>query len=294
MIYFIDQNIKLYRGELMVKIKKYDDMLNKIHDELNEEQINNYNEDTLGPLLFLEDKSLLISKASENKKIFQQQEVDIEMDPHDRADFKNLDFVSYEYELKKNVWKNLAEFNEMTLGWEKMQIMEIKVDEMQEKIKKWKELAIVATKDLDNSQVSTEFINKVLRYEKYSHILAIIHNENIQKVDYLKDLLKAAFDLSSIDFNDLSFTLEKIINIKDLFNQIPTLDEINKRANEENRIKLLYNENQAKFTSHHIPLKLKVDEKGVSKYMIEFDQFDREQEFIQSLLAILNKEMLNP
>ena len=294
MIYFIDQNIKLYRGELMVKIKKYDDMLNKIHDELNEEQINNYNEDTLGPLLFLEDKSLLISKASENKKIFQQQEVDIEMDPHDRADFKNLDFVSYEYELKKNVWKNLAEFNEMTLGWEKMQIMEIKVDEMQEKIKKWKELAIVATKDLDNSQVSTEFLNKVLRYEKYAHILAIIHNENIQKVDYLKDLLKAAFDLSSIDFNDLSFTLEKIINIKDLFNQIPTLDEINKRANEENRIKLLYNENQAKFTSHHIPLKLKVDEKGVSKYMIEFDQFDREQEFIQSLLAILNKEMLNP
>ena len=69
MIYFIDQNIKTYRAELMIKIKKYDEMLNKIHDELNEEQINNYSEDTLGPLLFLEDKSLLISKANENEKM---------------------------------------------------------------------------------------------------------------------------------------------------------------------------------------------------------------------------------
>ena len=294
MIYFIDQNIKSYRIELMVKIKKYDEMLNKIHDELNEDQINNYNEDTLGPLLFLEDKSMLISKASENKKIFQQQEIDIEMESHDRSNFENLDLVSYEYDLKKNIWKNLAEFQEMTRGWEKLQIMEIKVDEMQEKIKHWKELCIVATKDLDNSPVSKEFLNKVLTYEKYAHILSIIHNENIQKVDYLKDLLKAAFDLTSIDFNDLSFTLEKIINIRDLFNQIPTLDELNKRANEENRIKLLYSEHLSKFTSHHIPFKLKVDEKGTSKYIIEFDQFDREQEFIQTLLAVLNKEMLNP
>ena len=294
MIYFIDQNIKSYRIELMVKIKKYDEMLNKIHDELNEDQINNYNEDTLGPLLFLEDKSMLISKASENKKIFQQQEIDIEMESHDRSNFENLDLVSYEYDLKKNIWKNLAEFQEMTRGWEKLQIMEIKVDEMQEKIKHWKELCIVATKDLDNSPVSKEFLNKVLTYEKYAHILSIIHNENIQKVDYLKDLLKAAFDLTSIDFNDLSFTLEKIINIRDLFNQIPTLDELNKRANEENRIKLLYSEHSSKFTSHHIPFKLKVDEKGTSKYIIEFDQFDREQEFIQTLLAVLNKEMLNP
>jgi hypothetical protein len=85
----------------MIKIKKYDEMLNKIHDELNEEQINNYSEDTLGPLLFLEDKSLLVSKASENKKIFQQQEIDIEMDEHDKSNFENLDLVTYEYELKK-------------------------------------------------------------------------------------------------------------------------------------------------------------------------------------------------
>ena len=293
-IYFIDQNIKIYRSELMIKIKKYDEMLNKIHDELNEDQINNYSEDTLGPLLFLEDKSLLISKASENKKIFQQQEIDIEMDEHDRSTFENLDLVSYEYDLKKNIWKNLADFQENISKWEKMQVMEISLEEMDEKIKKWKELCIVATKDLDNSQVSTEFLAKVENYEKIAHILSIIQNNNIQKVDYLKDLLKSTLGLLNVEFSEMSLTLEKIINIKDLFTQIPTLDEINKRANEENRIKILYSDNLTKFTSHHIPLRLKVDEKGVSKYIINFEEFDVEQEFIQSLLSVLNKEILNP
>ena len=70
--------------------------------------------------------------------------------------------------------------------------------------------------------------------------------------------------------------------------------ELNKRANEENRIKILYSQNLSKFNSHHIPFKLKVDEKGISKYVINFEEFDKEQEFIESLLSVLNKEMLNP
>ena len=79
-----------------------------------------------------------ISKASENKKIFQQQEIDIEMEEIDRSNFENLDLVTYEYELKKNIWKNLDEYQKSTLEWEKMQVMEIKVDIMEEKIKRWK------------------------------------------------------------------------------------------------------------------------------------------------------------
>ena len=294
MIYFIDQNIKQYRADLMVKIRKYDEMLNKIHDELNEEQINTFNEDTLGPLLFLEDKSLLISKAVDNKKIFQQQEIDIEMDEIDRSNFENLDLVTYEYELKKNIWKNLDEYQKSTIQWEKMQVMEIKIDTMEEKIKRWKNLCIVSTKDLDNSQVAKEFLEKVIIYEKVSHILSIIQNNNIQKIDYLKELLKSALNIGNIDFNDSSFLLEKIMNIPGIFDNLPTLDEINRRANEEERIKILYKENLDKFTSHHIPFKMKVDEKGISKYIIKFEDFDLEQEFIESLLSVLNKEMLNP
>ena len=294
MIYFIDQNIKQYRADLMVKIRKYDEMLNKIHDELNEEQINTFSEDTLGPLLFLEDKSLLISKASENKKIFQQQEIDIEMEEIDRSNFENLDLVTYEYELKKNIWKNLDEYQKSTLEWEKMQVMEIKVDIMEEKIKRWKHLCIVSTKDLDNSQVAKEFLEKVIIYEKICHILSIIQNNNIQKVDYLKELLRGALNIGNVDFNDINFLLEKIMNIAGIFDNLPTLDEINRRANEEERIKILYKANLDKFTAHHIPFRLKVDEKGISKYIIQFEDFDKEQEFIESLLSVLNKEMLNP
>ena len=294
MIYFIEQNIKQYRADLMIKIRKYDEMLNKIHDELNEEQINTFNEDTLGPLLFLEDKSLLISKAADNKKIFQQQEIDIEMEEGDRSNFENLDLVTYEYELKKNIWKNLDEYQKSTIEWEKMQVMEIKIDVMEEKIKRWKNLCIVSTKDLDNSQVAKEFLEKVIIYEKVSHILSIIQNNNIQKVDYLKELLRGALNLGNIDFNDINFLLEKILNIPGIFDNLPALDELNRRANEEERIKILYKNNLDKFTSHHIPFKLKVDEKGISKYIIQFEDFDNEQEFIESLLSVLNKEMLNP
>jgi len=293
MIYFIEQNIKQYRVELMVKIKKYDEMLNKIHYELNEEQINRYNEDTLGPLLFLEDKSLLISRAIENKKIFQQQEIDIEMEENDKSNFENLDLVSYEYELKKNIWKYLHEYQQLTIQWEKMQVMEIKTDSMIERIKAWKHLCIVSTKDLDNSQVAKEFLEKVLIYEKVSHILTIIQNNNIQKVDYLRELLKSSLSLNNIDFNDSNFLLERILNIPGIFDVLPTLDEINRRANEENRIKILYKETLDKFTAHHIPFKLKVDEKGISKYIIKFEDFDTEQEFIESLLAVLNNDSIN-
>jgi hypothetical protein len=56
MIYFIDQNIKQFKQDLISKIKKYEENVQKIHDELNEELINKYNEDTVGPILLLEEK----------------------------------------------------------------------------------------------------------------------------------------------------------------------------------------------------------------------------------------------
>ena len=110
MIYFIDQNIKKYRLILISRIKNYEKMLNKIYDELNEELINEYNDDTLGPILFLEDKSRRIKKAKENKKVFQQQEIDIEMEEENKSNFENLDLVTYEYELKMNLWNNLKDY----------------------------------------------------------------------------------------------------------------------------------------------------------------------------------------
>ena len=188
MIYFIDQNIKQYRLILISRIKNYEKMLNKIHDELNEDLINEYNDDTLGALLFLEDKSRRIEKAKENKKIFQQQEIDIEMEEENKSNFENLDLVTYEYELKMNLWKNLKEYQELFQKWKKNKVMEIDLKTMEECLIKWKNNAIVAIKDLDGVDVSKKFLEKINIFEKLLHILQIIQNENIQQVEYLKDL----------------------------------------------------------------------------------------------------------
>ena len=295
MIYFVEQNINQYRANLMVKIKKYDEMLKKIHIELNEDQVNKYNENTLGPILFLEEKSFRISKAIENKKIFQQQEIDIEMEEHNKSNFEHLDLVTYEIELKMNIWKNLNEYQEYISKWGKTQIMEIKLKEMDEHIKKWKKECIIAIKDLDDADVAKQFLEKIKIYEKIYHILTIIYNDNVQKIDYLKELLKNTLNINNLDFSDSNFLLEKLISLNGIFDSIQTLDEINRRANEEYRIKEIYKASLDNFNIHHIPFKVKVDnEKGIAKYIISFEDFDNEQEFIEYNLSKLNKELLNP
>ena len=295
MIYFIEQNIKQFRADLMVKIRKYDEMLKKIHNELNEDQVNKYNEDTLGPILFLEEKSFRISKAIENKKIFQQQEIDIEMEEHNKSNFEHLDLVTYEYDLKMNVWKNLHDYQECILNWEKTQLMELKLSVIDYNLRKWKKECIIAIKDLDDADVAKEFLKKIEIYEKILHILKIIYNDNIQKIDYLKELVKNALNTNNIEFTDSNFLLERLININGLFQAIPALEEINKRANEEFRIKEIYKAVHDDFNIHHIPFKVKVDnEKGSAKYIISFEDFDNEQEFVEKNLSKLNKELLNP
>ena len=293
--FYIEQNKSQFRALLMVKIRKYDEMLKKIHNELNEELVNKYNENTLGPILFLEEKSFRISKAIENKKIFQQQEIDIEMEEHNKSYFQHLDLVTYEYDLKVNIWKYLHEYQECKLNWEKSQLMEIDLKLMEDNLKKWKKECIIALKDLVDADVAKVFLEKIKKYEKIMNILKIIYNKNIQKIDYLKQLLKNALNIKFNDFSDNNFLLENLISQNDLFKVIPNLEEINKRANEEQRIGEIYKEVLVNINSHHIPLKVKVNnEKGTAKYIINYDDFDKEQEFIDENLSKLNKELLNP
>ena len=296
MNYFIEQNIKQFKADLMSKIKKYDEMVQKIHEELDEEQINKYSEDTDGPIMLLEEKSFRIIKAMNDKKLFQQQEIDIDMEENNRSNFENLDFVKYDYDLKMSIWKNLNEYKIFISSVEKQQIMEIELQTFEQNIANWKKICIVAKKDLVGSEVANEFLSKVIFYEKICHILKIIHNDNIQKVDYLKDLVKNALGLSGIDFSDSNFTLEKLINTNGIFDSIPILDEINLRANEEFKIKEIYKSVQESLIAHHIPLKVKLDsnEKANAKYIISFEDFDKEQEYIENNLSKLNKELMNP
>ena len=98
-----------------------------------------------------------------------------------------------------------------------------------------------------------------------------------------------------MDFSDVSFTFEKLVYLNGLFDSIPILDEINLRENEEFKIKEIYRTVQDSLVTHHIPLKVKVDsnEKANTKYIINFEDFDKEQEYIKKNLSKLNKELLN-
>ena len=296
MTYFIDQNIKQFRQDLILKIKKYEEMVQKIHDELNEDLINKYNEDTMGPILLLEEKSFRIQKAMGDKKLFQQQEIDIDMEENNKSNFENLDLVKYDYDLKLTIWKDLNELKTFITSLEKQQIMEIDLNTFEINLKNWKNTCIVAIKDLDGAEVAKEFLSKIKYYEKILHILKIIHNDKIQKIDYLRELVKNALGLTGVDFSENALTFEKLIKINGLFESIPTLDEINLRANEEHKIKELYKSVQDSLIVHHIPFKTKVEgnEKGYSKYTIEQKDIDAEQEFIEKNLSKLNQELLNP
>ena len=296
MIYFIEQNIKQFRLDLTSKIKKYEEMVQKIHEELNDDIINKYNEDTVGPIMLLEEKSFRIKKATGDKELFQQQETDIDMEENNKSNFENLDLVIYDYDLKMSMWKNLNEFKIFTTNLNKQQIMEVDLNTFDKYLSTWKNICIIAIKDLDGAEISKVFLSKINFYEKILHILKIIHNDNIQKIEYLRDSVKNNLGLIGMDFSDALITVEKLINTNGLFESIPILDEINLRANEEFKIKEIYKTVQDSFIVHHIPLKVKVDnnEKANTKYIIAFDDFDKEQEFIEKNLAKLNKELLNP
>ena len=295
MIYFIEQNIKLFRSALMVKIRKYDEMLKKIYDDLNDNIVNQYNDDTSVPLLFLQEKYFLIAKATENKKVFQQQEEEIEMNEADRSNFENLDLVTYEHDLKKTIWENIYEYQGIIITWEKIQIMDIKTDIMADKIYNWKNSCLIGIKDLTGCKVAEDFLFKIKIYENVLDILKIVQNENIQKSEFLRDSLKKIMNLTNMEFTDPTFLFEKLLNMKGLYDAIPKMQEINTRANEENRLVNLHKEKLETIYNHFIPLTLKVDpEKGYSKYIITNDDLIKEEQFIEENISILNKEMLNP
>ena len=295
MIYFIEQNIKVYRAELMVKIRKYDEMLKKIYEDLNDDIVNKFNFDTSVPLLFLQEKYFLIAKATENKKVFQQQEVDIEMNEIDRSNFENLDLVTYEHDLKKTIWENIYEYQGIIITWEKIQIMDIKTDIMADKIYNWKSSCLIGIKDLKGCKAAEDFLFSLKIYEQVLDILKIVQNENIQKNEFLRDSLKKIMNLTNMEFTDPAFLFEKLLNMKGLYDAIPKMQEINLRANEENRLIKLHKEKTQTIFSHYIPLTLKVDtEKGYSKYIITNEDLIKEEEFIEQNISTLNKEMLNP
>ena len=107
------------------------------------------------------------------------------MEDNNKSNFENLDLIKYDFDLKMSIWKNLSEFKNLIKSQEKQQIMEIELNTFEQNLSSWKNTCTIAKKDLDGSEVYIEFLSKVIFYEKVCHILKIIHNDNIQKVDYI-------------------------------------------------------------------------------------------------------------
>jgi len=96
--YFLESNINKYRQDLRGNISGFDKEIRLMTDELRNEVINVYSKECYSALFFIEDRSIPIKKLVDRSKIYQKMEIDIESD--DKSKFKNLDDLTYEYDLK--------------------------------------------------------------------------------------------------------------------------------------------------------------------------------------------------
>ena len=97
-IYFIENNIKKYRHELTSNILKFGKEIKTLMLELNDKIINEYSEENMQAIFYIEDKSVKIKKLIEKKDNFRLQEKNIELETP--CDMSKLSDLEYEYQLK--------------------------------------------------------------------------------------------------------------------------------------------------------------------------------------------------
>ena len=105
------------------------------------------------------------------------------------------------------------------MKWEKIQIMDIKTEIMDDKISNWKNSCLIGIKDLNNCSVAKDFLFKIKIYEKVLYILKIIQNDNIQKSEFFRESLKQTMNLTNMEFTDSTFLFEKLLNMKGLYDE---------------------------------------------------------------------------
>ncbi len=97
-IYFIESNIKKYRHELVGNISKFGKEIKTLMLELNDKILNEYSEQNMQAIFYIQDKSVKIKKLIEKKDNYRKQEKNIELDVE--CDMSRLNDLEYEYELK--------------------------------------------------------------------------------------------------------------------------------------------------------------------------------------------------
>ena len=278
--YFIDNNIQQFRLDLKNEIAKFDGQIKSMMSELNNETLNTYNEDTFNAIDFLEENSLKIKKCLAMKDKYQQEEEDLELDETLKSDFENLDNLVYEQELKVNLWNSVKEFKDQSYQWDGEQVLQINLPKMKGSIKHWLDLCQVALVDLDIPQVPMELKKRVETYEQLVPILEAIQNVNIREVPHLLSILNELLR-TEIKLDDPGLICDRVKNLPEIFARIPDIQELNNRANEEKRLKDLIHQTSDTFYNRKMPTKF------IQK------ELDREFEFVEENLKMLNKIYLN-
>ena len=278
--FFIDNNIQQFRLDLKTEITKFDNEIKSMMTELNNETLNTYNEDTFAAIDFLEENSLKIKKCLAMKEKYQQQEIDLELDETLKSDFENLDNLVYEQELKVNLWNSVKEFKEQSDAWDNEQVLQIKLDNMKNLIKKWLDLCEVSLVDLDIPEVPMELKKRVQIYEQLVPILEAIQNINIREVPHLLSILSELLK-TEIKLDDPNLTCDRVRHLPEIFDRIPDIKELNFRANEEKRLKDLLHQTSDTFYNRRMPTKFLKTE------------IENEFEFVEENLRMLNKIYLN-
>ena len=215
------------------------------------------------------------------KEKYQQQEEDLELDETMKSNFENLDNLVYEQELKMNLWNSVKEFQDKGREWENEKVMKINLTEMKQLIKKWLDLCEVAIVDIDIPQVPMELKKRVQLYEQLLPVIEAIQNQNILLVPHLLGILN---DILKIEIKeDHPLTVEEMKSLPNIFEKVPDITELNFRANEERRLHDLIKSVKDTFYPRNIPV--------LSTY--NKSDFDKEFEFVEDNLQMLNKIYLN-
>ena len=279
--YFIDNNIQQFRLDLKNEITKFDDKIKNMMSELNNDVLNTYNEDSFNAIDYLEENSLKIKKCLMMKEKYQQEEEDLELDNTMKSNFENLDNLVYEQQLKMNLWNSVKEFQDKTREWENEKVSKINLNEMKDLIKKWLDLCEVALVDIDLPNVPETLKKKVQVYEQLVPVIEAIQNQNILLVPHLLGILNELLRVEIKEENPL--TCYQIKNLPDIFEKIPDVKELNFRANEERRLQDLIKTVKESFYPRPIPILATYNK----------PDFDREFEFVEENLQMLNKIYLN-
>lgn len=294
MVYFIETNLAKYKQELKDNIKKFDKEVFKLHDKLNDDILNVYNEDSYSAIFYIEDLSVEKKKAIDKKVYFKQQELQIEIE--DVNSFESLETLIYEYDLKSKLWYSVREFQDQTRLWKKMQVLNIDLAELEESINNWIEIGKTSINDLESIAVPKELLNNLSNYEKIIPILKCFKNENVNQpkfIDLLKQIINIDFDLNSEEF-----TMKKLMELDNIYDKSDEIFEISHRADEEKRLNDIYKQIYEASKVHKIPLSRQTNKKVGDKVsndrlVIVEQSFVLEYEFVEEKLMLLKKILLN-